>query len=56
MDIKKYIFVGGLAALIIYAVTAILENRGISVSNNMVYLYFYLFLMVTVFILPGGES
>lgn len=56
MDVKKYIFVVGLAALIIYAVTKILENKGVSISNNMVYLYFYLFLLVTVFILPSSDE
>jgi hypothetical protein len=56
MDVKKYIFVVGLAALVIYAVTKILENKGVSISNNMVYLYFYLFLLVTVFILPSSSG
>lgn len=52
---KKIIFMFCVIILIFYIIHKILEYKGIKVSNNMVYIIFYIFIMITIFILPSSD-
>lgn len=49
---KKYIFIICFVLLVLYTIKKICEYKGINMSNNSVYLFFYIFLLFTFLILP----
>ena len=50
---KKYIFIFCVCILIIYTIYKILEYKGVQITNNYVYILFYIFLIITALILPN---
>ena len=42
----------GIATLFIYSLIQILQFYGVSAENYLVYIYFFIFIVITIFILP----
>ena len=42
----------GVAMLFIYSLMQILQFYGVSSENYLVYIYFFIFIIITIFILP----
>ena len=51
---KKYVLIVCFVLLLLYTVHKILEYKGVQISNNSVYVLFYLFLLVTVLVVPAA--
>jgi hypothetical protein len=43
----------GLAAIFFYSLNQILKFYGISVEDYNIYIYFYIFILISIFILPN---
>jgi hypothetical protein len=42
----------GISVLFLYSLVQILEFYGVSAENYLVYIYFFIFIIITIFILP----